>query len=71
MIDKEYVLDQLYREQGFKAVYLELATKQDVGWEEVYASPIEIACIYLMAGEHEKALDWLDKGYERRDQSMP
>jgi hypothetical protein len=33
--------------------------------------PIDMAFRYLMVNEHEKALDWLEKGYKVRDQSMP
>jgi serine/threonine-protein kinase len=69
--DAEEAIDKLYSEQGIEAVYLEIARQQDEQWEEAYVSPISIVVNYMIAGEHEKALDWLEKGYEKRVQNMP
>jgi len=69
--DAEEAIDKLHSEQGFEAVYLKLARQQEEQWEAAYVSPISLVVNYMMAGEHEKALDWLEKGYETRDQSMP
>jgi tetratricopeptide (TPR) repeat protein len=36
-----------------------------------YVSPWEIAQSYLCAGEHSRALDWLERAFEERDPMMP
>ena len=34
------------------------------------ASPYEIAVLHLGLGEHEQAIDWLEKAYEARDSHL-
>ncbi len=35
-----------------------------------YASPSDVAWLYIEAGDKARALDWLEKGYEVRDPNM-
>jgi TolB-like protein/Tfp pilus assembly protein PilF len=39
--------------------------------EKKYIIPSDIVFLYVMAGNKEKALDWLEKGYELRDPLTP
>jgi len=39
--------------------------------ETKYILPADIAMLYVMAGNKEKSLDWLEKGYELRDPLTP
>ena len=39
--------------------------------EKKYIIPADIVFLYVMAGNKEKALEWLDKGYELRDPLTP
>lgn len=32
---------------------------------------MRVARFYLFAGEHDRALDWLERGYEARDPNLP
>jgi predicted Zn-dependent protease len=41
------------------------------GLREAYASPYDIASLYLGAGETAQALNWLEKGFEVKDPNMP
>lgn len=40
-------------------------------FRESYANPTDVASLWIGAGDHSQAMDWLEKGYEVRDQSMP
>jgi len=64
-------LDQGYKEAGYRGAMKRAAEALIVLFHKSYANPTDIACLFLEAGEKGKALDWLEKGYEVRDQSMP
>ncbi len=38
---------------------------------EEYVAPIEVAIAYVALGQNDKALEWLNRGYELRDAGMP
>jgi len=38
---------------------------------EVFCLPFDIASFYAAAGEKDKAVEWLEKGFEVRDPVMP
>ena len=40
-------------------------------WRQAYFSPTLIGVLYAAAGETEKALEWLEKGYEIKEGNMP
>jgi hypothetical protein len=44
-------------------------------WGEIfraaYVSPVLTADLYVIAGNAEKALDWMEKGFEVRDPNLP
>jgi serine/threonine-protein kinase len=69
--EAEDAIDKIYREKGVEAVYLELAMQMEAEREETHIAPIDIVLKYMMAGENEKALNWLEMGYENRTQNMP
>ncbi len=39
--------------------------------KQTYVSPYFIAQMYAFAGEKEKTLEWLEKGFEIKDPNMP
>jgi len=39
--------------------------------ETTYVNPYRIAWVYLLAGDKEQALEWLEKAYEIRESNMP
>jgi serine/threonine-protein kinase len=69
--DVDDALERGYREAGYRGAMKRAAEALIVHFHKSYANPTDIACLFLEAGEKEKALDWLEKGYEVRDQSMP
>ncbi len=39
--------------------------------EKIYIIPSDIVSLYVLAGNKERTLDWLEKGYELRDPLTP
>jgi TolB-like protein/Tfp pilus assembly protein PilF len=68
--DIDHVFDQ-YTKLGYTDVMNlagDLLVKQS---EKKYIIPSDIVFLYVMAGNKERALDWLEKGYELRDPLTP
>jgi hypothetical protein len=36
-----------------------------------YVAPFDIATFYVLAGEHDEALEWLEEGFEVHDPGLP
>jgi serine/threonine protein kinase len=65
-------LDRGYAEAGFKGA-MKRAADTDASLflsGQVYDVPWGIAVAYIMAGEIDRALEWLEKGFELRDPNM-
>jgi tetratricopeptide (TPR) repeat protein len=72
-MDFEEVIKALtrgYEKAGYQGALIS-ATEM---WEELaqvtYVLPINVAGLYAYAGNKEKTLDWLEKGFEARDPNM-
>jgi len=63
-------IQMIYKEEGFFKAYEEILTHLEVFAEKYPVSPFELAYRYLMADKPEKAIDWLEKGYELHDPVM-
>ena len=68
--DIDHVFNQYPKLGYFDVMNLEgdLLVKQS---EKKYIIPADIVFLYVMAGNKERALDWLEKGYELRDPLTP
>jgi TolB-like protein len=65
------VFDVNYKKSGYEKT-LEIAADTIVGQlSRTYFLPIDIAWLYLMSGDHNKALNWVEKAFEIRDQNLP
>jgi len=64
-------VEKIYRESGFVAAYEEVLRQLEVLAQKGYVAPVGMAEKYMMADQPEKAMDWLEKGFESRSQSMP
>ena len=61
-------INTLYREQGFDAAYEKVVLEMvNTG----YGVPFDYAMRYLLLNQYDKALDWLEIGYEVNDPNMP
>lgn len=64
-------LDQGYKEAGYREAMKRAADALIVHFHKSYANPTDIAQAFVEAGEPSRAVEWLEKGYEVRDQNMP
>ena len=62
---------QIFNEQGFIKAYENILEHLEKFAENNHMSPIDMAFRCIMADQHEKALDWLEKGYEIHDAGVP
>ena len=67
-----------FGEVGYEGAQRSIADLLAARWEEsgvVFAPGVttatDIAELYLYAGEHEKAMDWIDRAFEARDPNLP
>ena len=60
----------IFKEDGFIKAYEEILKHLEVFAEKYPVSPFELAYRYLMADKPEKAINWLEKGYELHDPVM-
>jgi serine/threonine-protein kinase len=64
-------IDRIYIEQGFLVAYETMVQLMEERTQTEYINPFELAVRYSLLGNYEKAMDWLEKGFELRDQNMP
>ena len=68
---KTDVFDLNYEKFGYEKT-LEIAADTVVGQLfKTYVLPIDIAWLYIMSGDHTKAINWIEKAFEKRDQNLP
>ena len=65
------VIDRIYNEQGFFAAYETMVGQIEERAQNEHINPYELAVRYSLLNENEKTMDWLEKGFELRDQNMP
>jgi TolB-like protein/Tfp pilus assembly protein PilF len=59
---------QTFDEEGYVSAAVKLAEE----WENAdWILPLEIACLYTIANNHTKAMDWCEKGYNDHDANIP
>jgi len=64
-------IDRIYDEQGFFVAYETMVQLMEERAQNEYINPLELASRYSLLGHYEMAMDWLEKGFEFRDQNMP
>lgn len=64
-------LERGHAEQGYPGAMKRSAETLSARFRQAYALPTEISRLYMAAGNRDRALDWLEKGYEERDPNMP
>jgi tetratricopeptide (TPR) repeat protein len=64
-------IEAIFDEHGFVAAYEEIMHHMETVAHNGTAVPIEMAFRYVMANQYDKAMDWVEKGYELHDQNMP
>ncbi|OFW59529.1 MAG: hypothetical protein A2Y75_10160 [Candidatus Solincola sediminis] len=69
--DVEKALDGVYAQDGYRNAMRAAAEALTAHFHKSYASPLDIAYLYVGAGERDRVLEWLEKGYELRDPNTP
>jgi TolB-like protein/Tfp pilus assembly protein PilF len=64
-------LERGFAEAGYQEAMRRAAQPLIAHFHKSYVCPVDIASLYVAAGETSRAVDWLEKGYEVRDQSVP
>jgi len=65
------VMAQGYEEDGYSGAMTSAAETMEAFSKQAYVSPYSIAMVYALAGDKEKTIEWLERGYEMRDPMMP
>jgi TolB-like protein len=63
-------IDRIFNEQGFIKAYEKIMVHLEKFAETNPISPMDMAVRYIMANQLEKAMDWLEKGFELHDPTM-
>jgi len=64
-------LEGIYGKKGFVAANEEILSQLEVLAQKEYTAPAAMACRYMMVDRPDKALEWLEKGFELHDPVMP
>ena len=59
------------KEDGYSGALRRVAETMVARSQTAYVSPWQIGTLFTRAGENDKALEWLEKAYQARDQNMP
>lgn len=64
-------LDRGYETGGFEGAMLEAAATLAELSKKTYIPAVEISALYLMGGETDTAIDWLEIAYDQHDPTLP
>ncbi len=64
-------LERGFAEAGYEEAMRRAAQPLIAHYHKSYVTPMDIASLYVEARETSRAVDWIEKGYEVRDQSTP
>jgi TolB-like protein/cytochrome c-type biogenesis protein CcmH/NrfG len=64
-------IEGIYGESGFIPAYEEMLHQLEVLAQKEYIAPTVMAGRYMMVNRPDKAMEWLEKGYEAHDPNMP
>ena len=65
------IFDHNYKKLGYEKTLEIVADSVIENLSKTYALPVDIAILFTFGGDNKRAIDWLEKGFEERDQSMP
>ena len=63
----EAALDQEYARDGYREAMRSAARALTVRFRTTYGTPMDVAYLYIAAGDHAEALDWLERAFDVRD----
>ncbi|MBW6500293.1 MAG: protein kinase [Bacteroidales bacterium] len=66
-----YFNDQDFNESGYAAAMNKAAEAMKISADSTFINPFMLAFLYILAGNVEPALEWLEKACEMRDTNLP
>jgi tetratricopeptide (TPR) repeat protein len=63
-------LSQAYAESGWQGYWRKRLELMEVQAKQTHVPPTDLAELYARVGENARALDWLERAYEKRDMSL-
>lgn len=69
--EMEEALDRGFDRGGYRGAMRQAAETLAARSRTRYVPPVDVAMRFLAAGDRERALEWLEKGYEERDPNLP
>ena len=67
----EEALERGYDEGGYPGAMRRAAETLAARSRTTFVPPLNVASLYIYAGDSDRALEWLEKGYEERSPDMP
>ncbi len=64
-------VDRIFGESGFVAANVEILRQLELIAQNGFVAPFGMAQRYVMVDQADKAIEWLEKGFEVRDPNMP
>ena len=64
-------VDRIFGESGFVAAYEEILRQEELIAQNGFVAPVVMASRYMMVDQPDKAMEWIEKGFEVRDPNMP
>jgi tetratricopeptide (TPR) repeat protein len=64
-------IKRIYDKEGFFAAYEAITRQMEIVAEDKYLNPTELAVRFYWLKNYEKAMDWIEKGFELHDQNIP
>jgi len=64
-------IERIFNEQGIDSAYEEALSQMELKAEYGYITPFDLYVRYNLVNQHEKTMDWLEKGYELHDPNTP
>ena len=69
--DTNLALESTYKDKGFLPAMQKTAMALEEASQARFIQPVFVAAIYIQINQFDKALEWLEKGYEMHDPDMP
>ncbi len=64
-------IEKIYNKKGIFAAYEEIMKQLEVIANKEFILPIDMALRYYVINQDDKAMDWLEKGFELHDPNLP
>jgi TolB-like protein len=64
-------VEKIFREKGFVPAYEEILRNLEERAQIEFVEPIVMAIRYMMVDQPDKAMDWIEKGFDIHSQQMP